>query len=358
MTVYFIEIILLFCFYIIIGTNKINIISVNDRFVFNQGRKIFILLSFFILAAVAAFRDYSVGDDTLAYSLNFITISQFDSLLDLFDNVDNERGYLISQWIISKVGLEFRFVLILSSVLYIGAVSKLIYKYSTNPLMSYLIFMALGLYLFSFTALRQSIAMAICMIAYLYSLEYKRFKFVLLVLLASAFHISALIFMPSYFIGKLKFNFKNISFMISMAILFYLFSNQIFEILNLYSDKNYQEEETGGLIYSSLFYISSICGLYFIFNKIKNNEAVKHHYYMVISSMIVIPVAMYHPAAFRICYYYSIFIILYIPYLIKEMFNSRTMAVINWLIYSIMVVVFLSITASNPYFSNYLFMQM
>jgi len=66
---------------------------------------------------------------------------------------------------------------------------------------------------------------------------------------------------------------------------------------------------------------------------------------------------MYNPAAFRICYYYSIFIILYIPYLIEKMFNSRTMAVINWLIYSIMIIVFLSGIASNIYYSNYLFMQ-
>ncbi|AZA63739.1 EpsG family protein [Chryseobacterium carnipullorum] len=69
-------------------------------------------------------------------------------------------------------------------------------------------FLCKGVFILFFTAQRQIIAMIICWLAIQFVIERKFFKFFLMVLLASFFHTSAILFIVVYFLYRVKISNK------------------------------------------------------------------------------------------------------------------------------------------------------
>lgn len=82
-----------------------------------------------------------------------------------------------------------------------------IYRFSDQPLISLLLMLAL-FFSFTLTGLRQAMAMAILFFAYRFMLEKKLSHFIIAVIIASLFHSTAIIFLPAYFIAKLRLGWK------------------------------------------------------------------------------------------------------------------------------------------------------
>ncbi|MBR5005584.1 MAG: EpsG family protein, partial [Clostridia bacterium] len=69
--------------------------------------------------------------------------------------------------------------------------------YSVNPIIAFFGFLALGVYIFDFTGLRQAIAMGWAMLAYPFIQKRQFLFFTFFVLVGMLFHKSAVIFFPA-----------------------------------------------------------------------------------------------------------------------------------------------------------------
>lgn len=79
------------------------------------------------------------------------------------------------------------------SLISVAAAAHFIYRHSSDPLLSYFIYICMGIWGYSFLVFRQSIAISICMIAYDYLKDRDYRKSCIAVLLASLFHETAIV---------------------------------------------------------------------------------------------------------------------------------------------------------------------
>jgi F0F1-type ATP synthase membrane subunit c/vacuolar-type H+-ATPase subunit K len=133
---------------------------------------------------------------------------------------------------------EFQVFLIISAIFIEVVVAYLIYKYSPLPWLSFLVWNCMGFYCFGFSAIKQSIAMGLIMIAFVGIMEEKPKQFALFTILAGFVHTPALIFLPAYFLSKQKFNLRTLIIYFCGAAAVFINRNQI---VNLMQDVYYED---------------------------------------------------------------------------------------------------------------------
>jgi hypothetical protein len=105
-------------------------------------------------------------------------------------------------------GPDYTGVFALSSLVVCGFLFLALRTTTVNMPYSVLIFIVSGFYFWSFNVVRQMCAMAIFLFAYQFIEKKQPLKYVLLILCASEFHTTALLYLPVYFIKKVRLNFK------------------------------------------------------------------------------------------------------------------------------------------------------
>lgn len=283
--------------------------------------KVYIIMVSSILIVLLGFRGLSVGIDTMSYNniFNSINSLNFSQLFELKD----EYGYILLQLFVGKVFGDFHFLLIIVAVVYIGVVSYHIYKYSGNPLLSYLLFIVYGFYSFAMSATRQTIAIALVMLAFEFIKEKKLFKFLFCVFLASSFHITALIFLPSYWFNKFKLNRKTILLFVLIGLITIVIKDELRMLLNSFARIVYPAIETGGNRMYIFMVLSVLLGIIFRKPFIAKNENNKYLFYMMLASIIIMPVTQFNPTIMRLYYYYFVFMIIYIPNILYTIKDKR-----------------------------------
>lgn len=333
MELYIIVIIIVVMLYPITKKKKITL-SNNKRM---DLRNIYIFIISSILIMMLGFRDVSVGRDTYFYSQIFNNIKGQN--LHQVLNVEIERGFRLFQYMTAMIFKEFQFVQIIVAILYISVVSFFIKKHSYNPLISYLLFITYGFFSFAMSTTRQTIAIAFTMIAYHYVIERKPLRFLLVVFLASSFHITALIFLPCYWLGRFRFNKKTILLFLSIGVLIISFRSELINVLNAYSRIEYTSIETGGNRLYILILVSILIGIIYRKPLLNRDESNKYFFYMMITTAIIMPITQFHPAVLRLNLYFFIFMIIYIPNLLYAINNKmiRFIGISGYIIVGVIV---------------------
>ena len=280
----------------------------------------FVIVSLYMILLLGLRHDY-VGTDTQNYrwtydifrSLTFETALKYNS----------DFGFTFVFQKLASFGFDFRIVLFLQSILYISSVTILIKNYSKNPVMSYFLFMTLGYFIFA-TTMRQAIALSFTLLAY-NSVKKKRLLIYLLyVSIAATFHLSALIFLPAYWLDKFKFNKFTISIMSAIMVVTICFNEQIGAFILTYSKNDYSKTNTGGYFFILFIALMLILGIIYRKNFIIKDTNNKMIFFMIAATIILLPISKLNPALFRITKYYDIFLILYVPNLISSI-NDKGM---------------------------------
>lgn len=153
-----------------------------------QKKSIYCFTVCIVLTLIVGMRSISMGlvDTELVYYPRFIEISRND--ID-YVFTQKDQGYqLFTYYFIKIFGADFRLYCIVSAFPYVLGISFLINKYSTNPCLSYIVFVCMHYFEISFTLMRQVFGMGILCFA-LYCFINKRYKtFIFLVILSSFFH--------------------------------------------------------------------------------------------------------------------------------------------------------------------------
>lgn len=155
---------------------------------------VFFLIVIFVLWFLTAFRSVRIGNDTYNYVRYFPLFGEGG----IDPNSRIEIGYQILNILVYKISPNPYFFLgVVATICYVGT-GVYIYKYSDNIVFSTLLLFPVA-YSFFASGLRQAIAMVICLFAYQAIKKKKYWLAILLILIASSFHTSAIIMLALLF---------------------------------------------------------------------------------------------------------------------------------------------------------------
>ena len=290
-------------------TKKISIVKFG-RFVVST-KDIYCYIISILMFIMIGCRSIQIGIDTSHYKEIYDNYS-YMAFIEIFELENVEIGYSVLNIIIAKVFGNFQWLLLVSAAIYIIPVTILIKKYSQKPWLSYLLFICFGFFTFAMSTIRQSIAMGIIMLAFIFIEKRKVLWYILCILLASTFHISALIFLPAYWITKVKINQTTTVLFIISAFILFLAKDYIFSILNQLARISYDTVDTGGNNqYIFILMTIILCYIYKTFREKKEiNQLLQ---YMLMITAAIYPITQFNPSVMRLYLYYYIFMILLIP---------------------------------------------
>ena len=180
---------------------KLTIFADNSEYT----RKKFLLFSGVIMIIAFSIRnaDANMGSDLNNYYRLYKRAIETPSLSVFLSVNPFEKGYLILNWLLSRVIKWPQFILFFQSAFCIGVTFRFIFKHSKDVLVSVLGFMSFGVMQFYLTGFRQSIAISICLIALEMAENRKLIKFIILTALAISIHQTAVVFVVVYILIKM-----------------------------------------------------------------------------------------------------------------------------------------------------------
>ena len=275
----------------------------------------------FFLFFVSAIKSLDTGDIT-QYLLHFEEIKRF-GLLEIFKGYGFEGirdvGFYGIARLFSLAGLSSTVWINSISFFFAGAVAYFIYRYSDNEWISLLLVVVFYLR-FSMTGLRQTVALSIILFCYKFITERKLIPFLVLVLVASVFHESALVFLPAFFISEMQYGRKQLGIIVVVSagvVLFPGVYRQLLSMLAMRQDLQGYATSTTALSWSWFILFFSIWMIsYIMYRNTIDEEArieINRLLNLVMVGVVLQACAAIVAVSFRIGYFYNIFCIGLLP---------------------------------------------
>lgn len=327
----------------------------------NFSRKIYILFVGFILLFLMGARHSSMGN----YDTENIYLPAFSNIKNLsFFKVIEIYKKDVLFYILTKVFTLFftneQLWLTFVSFPFIFMVCRLIYKYSKNIYLSFIVFLALNYYGMNFTLLRHSIALAFVLYSYDFLRTKKIKMFVLTVCIASLFHSTSLIFLLAYPISKLKFDFKQVLVLCVAFLMTQLFGNEIFRLIfNFIKIERYQAYINRGITIDLMpFFINTfflLTNIYIYQNSKKKDTEIELLLNLSTINCALLSCTTIIGESYRLAMFYGIFNIILLPNSIKLLSKKETRVILLYGIYIVLILYFLFCSLENAMILPYKF---
>lgn len=134
-----------------------------------------------------------------------------------FYYVENEPGYAFYNYVLSYVTSNRYIFIFITTLLIYGLLFRHVKKYSNYPITAIFLFFCIY-YFFTFTYLRQVMALCIAWFAIPFAVQRRPIPFFAIVALAMTFHNSALLFCGAYFVANLHLSRKQIIIIIGLSL--------------------------------------------------------------------------------------------------------------------------------------------
>ena len=173
---------------------------------YKNSKKAFLLLAGILIVAIMGSR-YFINSFTDEITYNY----KYQGYKDLsFKNLkkelvkDRDQGFSLFYWALAKMFPWDQFAIYFITAFFVTAAFRFIYYNLEDPLIPVLLIFAFGIFTFYMAAYRQCFSMCFCLFAFEFAKKKKFFPYVLLWLIAVSMHVSAYIFLPVYWLIKLK----------------------------------------------------------------------------------------------------------------------------------------------------------
>lgn len=286
-------------------------------------KKSYIIVSFLMIVFFVGLRSvYSGSMDTLMYSRMFETANNTSGFIDfltireifLEDYWREEGSFYLLVWLISRFTDNVQIFLVIITAIMTACVFKFISEHSEDFMLSCIIYICLGSMTFSMNGMRQALAMSICLLAYGFAVKKKIVPFLLLILFAMTFHVSAFIFLLVYPLS----NFSKLHFvpLLIAGILFIALSSELATIYDSIVGKDYASSdsiESGGFVTVAIYLLVVILVLMFR-NNFENESRIQSLFALCFVGLVIYSTRYFSMQIFeRISYYFYYFVILLIP---------------------------------------------
>ena len=266
-----------------------------------------------ILMFVSAFRYNHLTGDLIKYHNTFNMLSRYDWLSD--DTLQQGRNsgfFLLMKLVHALTGGDFQFFLVVISVVINIVLAYVIYQYSPAPWMSFLTWHAMGLFIFGLSSIKQALAMALIMLAFVAATKRKLPGFLLAMTLAGLVHMPALVFLPAYWMMGLRVNGKTVIIYILLGIALYIYKDQFVDFIRSFY---YEDDEVfifSGEIGSRFIMILGFTLFGVLFKGFENRDF-EHLFHVMAFATILQMFAGFDNIFTRLADYYFQFSVLYLP---------------------------------------------
>ena len=215
---------------------------------------------------------------------------------------------------------DVQWLYVITSAIILIFVFAAISRQSSTPILAVLMFILTGNFFLSLNIVSQFMAMSICLYACTFAQERKPIHFFLLVALAACFHISALVFLPVYFLPKL--NIKPIwcaviiaAVLIAAQFCFPLLEKAVAAVAPAYA-RYFGEKSEFEWIFFAIGLAVFAVGTYY-FPKGKDKPYYKLWYYANILGLVALCFSGHIPYMKRINFYFALPHFLFLPLIIQ-----------------------------------------
>ncbi len=328
-------------------------------FKFKDIKKKYIILSSIVIIFFIGSRSVRyprISDMDIYYNFYKIVSKIPISNILLYKYNNFETGYIIFNKLLTIFFDSPQTIIYIEAIICVISFSIYIYKNSEKPMDSYIFFVAFGLLRFTLTGFRQSIAMSICLLSIEFIKKRKLIPFILMIFLASTFHKTALLFLPSYFLLNNEINLRNIFRYLIFFFVVFIFNNIIVELANTLFRRNYY---SGNYESSGIGFIFTFVFVLFLFLLSKKNgykqvcSKYKIELNLTIISFLLFIFSYFMPSIVqRISWYYYYGLATAIPNLYPK--NSKSLLLCR-IIFILIGIVLIIHRFSDPVYRNYIF---
>lgn len=310
---------------------------------YEKARKRFAIFVTVLLILQSGLRHVNVGPDTYQYMVSFYERIQwswqqvFRNFIDVYwYGEGKDAGYTLLLKVFSVFSSDYQVYLVFVAILVFVPMITFIFK-NTKRIdslwIALLLYQTLFYSFFSVTGIRQAIATGLCLFSVEYIKNKKLLYFIILIVAGGFIHKSCLLFLPFYWIAQLK---KPRGLFISMLCLFPLmiylgnaFTLQLAVISGSENYLGYAEQETVGAYNLIIFYFFiSIVGFARYWND-KEWMIEKRYIFNAVSlGIFFLPLTLNSANLVRVVQYYSIFILVFVGYVVTPSENVKMKALI------------------------------
>lgn len=210
----------------------------------NSTKKIYLLVVSLPLIILSSLRTARGGCDTAIY------LSIFNEICDGDNPVFFEFGFTLLLKIISIFTHDGHIMLFIINVITFLLFGRFILKYSSCVWLSFFLFIGMEIFDQSMNLIRQILALSIIVNSFDFLVQKKYFKFLSIVLFASLFHSTAILFIFAILLNQLKLSRSIIIiYIISIPILVVLSSTIIYTIMTkLHIYEKYLTSDAFGIV--------------------------------------------------------------------------------------------------------------
>lgn len=323
-----------------------------------QRNKYFCIITGIMYFLLAALRSSSVGVDTADYAHNLIRLAGLSiSRITAIFNKD-----IFYYWIVSILGRFTNNYTILFAMIaaWFGySVWHFIYKYSSDKALSIIILLALNLYQFSLTGLRQAIAMGFVIWAFDMIFQKKNFKASVLILIGSLFHLSAmttLVIIPIKMLAR-KVTRRGALIICGLLAVEFLMRTRIAQIFIVFlSDRDYTiTDANSGLTMTFVIFALLIMTSVFMNEFSKKYENASEFFLIGAVACAFQMLVATQPIFFRLAFYFLMVYPIMIPKFISSLRIRSNYMIMKYLLYALMSVQYLFFTMNSCGIAPYRF---
>ncbi len=241
--------------------------------ILNIGKAIYLTITALQFGLLCGFRSFAMAYDTAAYLEIFNTTpSSWNNILN--NKLYIEIGFSVLCSIVKIFGGSFQTLLIITSLFTIGSCCLFIYRHSENVLLSVFTIVSFPFYYSTFDIIRHFLAVSFLLLGYKYVIERKPLKFLMFIFIGSLFHKVCWLFIPIYFMFRLKFSAKNTITALIITVISLVFIEDIAVYLSDIFDKGSGVEDGwinsfGGGIRTAFMYLVVFIIALVLFSNIK-----------------------------------------------------------------------------------------
>lgn len=305
-----------------------------------------------VMTLFSGLRSWRMGD-VYHYCHAFIQCNSESWRLD-FESRDSIGTQIIYR-LFGQMGMGFEICLFVIAAFSAISLGYFVFRYSSSPYLSYLLYIGLGYYIFTMSALKQTIAMAFIMWAMSAIIESRKDKFLLFVILAALFHLPASIFLVAYFAAHKKTDKYYFIGLLVLTVSIMLLRDQIVSVAsNLY----YEDEvkyNAAGYVGGKFIAMLAMLIISSVIHPLWDSNGIYRYLFniMVIATMLQ-AFSVYDNVFTRLADYYFQFSVVFVPLVLDSKLQSdyggrlecdgqrlpRKMRVVAYLLISIAITMF------------------
>ena len=321
-----------------------------------DNKKIYCGLVAFQWILISGLRNWSVGADTYAYYLQFENVKKmswskiFDNIVDyLFNGLDiKDPGYALIEKIFQIFSGDYQVYLVFIALFFTGFMAVWIYRNSSMPEISFLIFSVLFYAFYAVTGHRQTIATALVVfLGYKYIKERKLIKFALLSFGAFLIHKSSLVFAPFYFMANIPITPIYVVIAVIFMIVIVMLGKPLYGAIaeSMGFDEQMINYDVGGAeTYATILTLVCLVVLFFYIYYKDRVPYPRHIFNITLLTLMSSLLVFQNQSFMRVQQYYSLFLMISLPEVVLS-FDKK----FRLLVYACAVVVLLLyLIRNNP----------